>query len=100
MKKTYVYDNQAVKFSGTEAEWKKFIADNEHLVGHEATDESLRQAARVAARHARAVGYPPIGDQLDAVMKWLATVPDLPQELAGIVEACKAVKVKHPIERA
>ena len=46
----------------------------------------------------RAAAYPPIGDQLDAIIKWLATETGftVPQELKSIVDECMAVKSRHP----
>ena len=42
--------------------------------------------------------YPEIGDQLDAIMKWLATEDEfnIPSELKGMAMRCMAVKSKHP----
>jgi len=46
----------------------------------------------------RQAEYPPIGDQLDAVMKWMATETELsvPAELKSIAMACMGVKTKYP----
>lgn len=40
--------------------------------------------------------YPPIGDQLDAIMKWVAGENNLPQDLKDIAAQCIAVKAKYP----
>ena len=42
--------------------------------------------------------YPPVGDQLDAIMKWLATESEfgIPAELKSIAGKCMAEKSKHP----
>lgn len=42
--------------------------------------------------------YPPVGDQLDAIMKWLATETEftVPDELKSIAMKCMSVKAKHP----
>lgn len=46
----------------------------------------------------RAAEYPPMGDQLDAVMKWLATENEIsiPEELKSIAMKCMSVKAKYP----
>jgi hypothetical protein len=46
----------------------------------------------------RALEYPPIGDQLDAIMKWLATENEfnIPKELKSLAMACMSVKAKYP----
>lgn len=47
---------------------------------------------------ARLREYPPMGDQLDALMKWLATETEfgIPAELKSIAMTCMSVKAKHP----
>lgn len=61
-----------------------------------------RQADQALAleivRMARAAEYPPIGDQLDALMKWLATETEfnVPTELKSLAMKCMSVKAKHP----
>lgn len=46
----------------------------------------------------RAAEYPPIGDQLDALMKWIATENEftVPDELKSIAMKCMSVKAKYP----
>lgn len=46
----------------------------------------------------RRAEYPPIGDQLDALMKWLATETEftVPAELKSIAMKCMSVKGKYP----
>lgn len=46
----------------------------------------------------RQEAYPPIGDQLDVIMKWLATETEFntPTELKSIAMKCMAVKSKYP----
>ena len=44
----------------------------------------------------RAYEYPPIGDQMDALLKYLDTLPDIPAELRGIIDEWKAVKARNP----
>lgn len=46
----------------------------------------------------RASEYPAIGDQLDAIMKWLATETEftVPKELKGLAMKCMSVKAKYP----
>ena len=51
-------------------------------------------------REARRAEYPDIGDQLDAIMKYFASLPEFPYELPidvqRMVEQCQAVKAKYP----
>lgn len=47
-------------------------------------------------REARAAEYPPLGDQLDALMKYFAAMPDIPEGLGKWIDACQAVKEKYP----
>lgn len=49
-------------------------------------------------RELRRLEYPPIGDQLDAIMKWVATENELtvPPELKSIAMKCMSVKAKFP----
>jgi len=44
--------------------------------------------------------YPPVGDQLDAIMKWLATETEftVPKELKSIAMKCMSVKAQNPIK--
>ena len=50
----------------------------------------------------RRAEYPPIGDQLDAILKWITSErfqgEDLPQDLDDIIGKWTAVKKKHPKE--
>lgn len=46
-------------------------------------------------RRLRATAYPPVGDQLDALMKWLDT-QEVTSELQGVIDWCKEVKAKYP----
>lgn len=52
----------------------------------------------IGYRELRASEYPPIGDQLDAIMKWVATETEIsvPAELKSIAMACMSVKAKYP----
>ena len=45
---------------------------------------------------ARRSEYPALGDQLDALMKYFAAMPDIPADLQDWVAACQAVKEKYP----
>ena len=47
-------------------------------------------------REARASEYPALGDQLDALMKHFAAMPDIPKGLGEWIDACQAVKEKYP----
>ena len=67
------------------------------------TDAEIAEAAARAEankptyQELRPNEYPPIGDQLDAIMKWVATT-DIPltDELKAIAAECLAVKAKIP----
>ena len=52
----------------------------------------------VKVHQKRQVEYPEIGEQLDAIMKWLATETEftVPSELKGMAMRCMAEKSKHP----
>ncbi len=45
---------------------------------------------------ARRENYWPTGDQLDALVKYFAALPEIPAELQDWVNACQAVKRKYP----
>ena len=45
---------------------------------------------------ARRSEYPDMGDQLDALVKYFAALPEIPTELQDWVTACQAVKRKYP----
>ena len=47
-------------------------------------------------REARREAYPSAGDQLDALMKHFASLPEIPAELQDWVAACMDVKTKYP----
>lgn len=49
-------------------------------------------------REMREREYPKIGDQLDAIMKWLATESEfaIPAELKSVAMKCMSVKAKYP----
>ena len=49
-------------------------------------------------QRARKSEYPPIGDQLDAIMKWAFNEKEigLPDELVSLAAKCMSVKAKHP----
>lgn len=49
-------------------------------------------------REARAAEYPPIGDQLDAIMKWAFSETEIgmPDELRSLAAKCMSVKAKYP----
>lgn len=46
----------------------------------------------------RSAEYPPIGDQLDAIMKWLSTETEftVPTELKSLAMTCMSVKARNP----
>lgn len=68
------------------------------------TQKELDDFARMKKEHTptvqqeRQVEYPDIGDQLDAIMKWLATENEfsVPAELKSIAMKCMSVKAKYP----
>jgi hypothetical protein len=64
------------------------------------TARAMTYAERLAACHAaRRTAYPPIGDQLDAIMRGfeaLSAGEPLPPEVAAWVADCQAVKSAHP----
>jgi len=45
---------------------------------------------------ARRAEYPSTGDQLDALMKYFAALPEIPAELQDWVLACQLVKDTYP----
>ena len=45
---------------------------------------------------ARRENYWPTGDQLDALMKYFAAMPDIPEGLGEWIDACQSVKEKYP----
>jgi hypothetical protein len=105
MKRVFYSENKAghhkVDWEGTTKELAVFLESNPQLVPLASVDEATKKAARNgAARRARAAEYPPIADQLDAIMKWLATESEfgVPQELKSLAMACMSVKSRHPIE--
>lgn len=40
--------------------------------------------------------YPSIGDQIDALMKYLSTKDDIPDELRNIINKRQSIKQKYP----
>lgn len=45
---------------------------------------------------ARRAAYPEVGQQLDALMKYFAALPEIPAELQDWVLACQLVKDTYP----
>lgn len=75
------------------------------MTEEEATARNQRIAESVAKKsdpayyvENRREAYPFIGDQLDAIMKWLATETEIsiPAELKSIAMSCMSVKAKYP----
>ena len=62
--------------------------------------KETEQEQKERIRAARKDSYPPIGDQLDAILKWITSErlqgEDLPQDLDNIIGQWAAVKRKHP----
>ena len=56
------------------------------------------EANKLSYKQLRAAEYPDIGDQLDAIMKWLSTEGEfaIPKELKSIAMTCMSVKAKYP----
>jgi hypothetical protein len=56
------------------------------------------ERALEAVRSKRKRSYKPIGDQLDAIMKWLATENEfsVPEELKSLAMHAMSVKAKYP----
>ncbi len=60
---------------------------------------SIKQASQEKEetnREYRKSHYPPIGDQLGAIIKYLATQPNLPAELQKTIDDIEAIKEKYP----
>jgi len=64
----------------------------------EATRKEHEENKKLQYINDRRAEYPAIGDQLDAIVKWLNAQTDivLPDELKNIVDECMAVKQRHP----
>ena len=61
----------------------------------EKTKEQKKQEIKLK----RIAEYPPIGDQLDAIMKWAFSETEigLPAELKSLAAKCMSVKAKYPM---
>lgn len=72
------------------------IVDGKVVVAEDKAVECRREATR----RKRAAEYPSIGDQLDALMKWLSTETEfgIPAELKSLACKCMAVKSKYPLD--
>lgn len=57
--------------------------------------EKTAEEKKIEYRHLRLMEYPSIGDQMDAIIKWLDG-QNVSGELAEIIGKCKAVKLKYP----
>lgn len=71
----------------------------EEIAEHDAANQAaIARKEKTKYRRQRAAEYPPIGDQLDALMKWLATEGEfnIPDELKSIAMTCMSVKAKYP----
>lgn len=88
------------------AQYGEFPLTEEEIAARQAEAEQAEaEAAAYRAemqateyRRLRAAEYPPIGDQLDAIMKWLATETEfgIPAELKSLAMTCMSVKSKYP----
>jgi|GEM_PF-6653461 len=77
------------------------LSDAEIAERVEAENQALAaqaEAEKMAYRDLRRAEYPDIGDQLDAIMKWLATEGEftVPAELKSLAMKCMSVKAKYP----
>lgn len=104
MPKYFVHNGVPVEFPTKSGKaHDSFMAENPHLADSEvdkaAFDAAREEKERDEVRVARAREYPPIGDQLDAIMKWLATETEftVPAELKSIAMSCMSVKSRHPL---
>lgn len=63
--------------------------------------EKTYQELVEAVREKRKPNYPPIGDQLDEIMKWLSTESEfnIPDGLKSIAMKCMAVKSRDPMPK-
>ena len=52
--------------------------------------------ASIAYQEKRRKEYPPIGDQLDMLMKYMATIDGLPSDAQQVVDKVMSVKLKYP----
>lgn len=84
------------EFPLTEEDIAAREAESRQIEAEAAAREAERQAT--AYRDLRRAEYPDIGDQLDAIMKWLATESEfsVPAELKSLAMACMSVKSKYP----
>jgi hypothetical protein len=108
MKKCLGIDPKKWAAAKTEEERNALIAAS-HIdltpdeIAQREEDERQHAAAQAALaateyKRLRAAEYPPIGDQLDAIMKWLATETEfnIPAELKSVAMKCMSVKSKYP----
>lgn len=90
-------------------EARQLIAEIEAQYARPMTSAEETEAADFEAAEARRIletgyieqrkpEYPPIGDQLDALMKWLATETEfsIPSELKSLAMKCMSVKARYP----
>lgn len=70
-------------------------------IDKDALDSLEEEKNNDASRASRLAEYPPIGDQLDAIMKWLSTETEfgIPAELKSLAGKCMSVKAKYPIKK-
>lgn len=66
----------------------------------EPTAEEAKAKRNMEKRLKRKQEYPPIGDQLDAIMKWIFSRPDedFTLELNSLAAKCMSVKSKYKLE--
>ena len=63
-------------------------------------DDVIFEPLELTWEQRRQIAYPPIGDQLDEIMKWLATETEfqVPEKLKSIAMKCMSVKAHIPKE--
>lgn len=85
-------------------ELKVFKSSNQHL--EIVSDNKLSKEKKANAEQKKALNechikrlaeYPNIGDEIDAIMKWVASEKEIsfPDELKKIASKCMEVKAKH-----
>jgi hypothetical protein len=105
MNRVFYAENSAgvhrIDWSGSTEELRVFLDSNPHLIPLKDVPEEKKKAARNnRTRTARAEEYPPAGDALDALAKWVFTEREIgfPDELVSWAASCMSVKSRHQLE--
>lgn len=102
----YEYNGELQEIELQHGTVTNFRKSNPHLVIKTAAqvlpEDKVAVSARMAADSVRALRraeYPPISDQLDAIMKWAFSENEigLPAELKSLAAKCMSVKAKYPL---